>query len=307
MKITNHLDSEQLQQRDSLLIAALRPDYAPFAISDEYPIVLSHANTQNSHCLIQDNRVIAHANLWPRILISASGNAVARIGLIGNVATASSYRGKGIMSHLMRHLRSVATQSGLDALLLWSDMPQFYQKLDYQSFGREVRYEIPALGPSQSGQPKFFPVRSDQVRDSELRRMLSLRPATTLTIQRNLHEFRQLLTIPETHLFCCYANSQICGYAIVGKGCDMGGVVHEWGVAEASLLNSLVNSIGEQMQLERLLVLSPASLPPPLAHCLAEMATNTSEHVMALACLLSDRCQQIAQWDQTFIWGLDSI
>lgn len=125
MTIIKNVSTQDLAQRNQLLQNCLRPEPLPYPIQSEYPIVLNPDCHDYSHCLYDEDRVIAHANLWPRYLVDDKGRTVAKIGLIGNVATNDEYRGRGIMSKLLTYLESKAILADMQALVLWSDLSKF--------------------------------------------------------------------------------------------------------------------------------------------------------------------------------------
>ena len=100
---------------DRILQSCLRPEEVTFAIATEYPTVLSSHNKHRSYCLYDETETIAHVNLLPRLLYSKEKAELAKIGLLGNVATAPQWQGKGIMKELMRHIFDEAKRLNLDA------------------------------------------------------------------------------------------------------------------------------------------------------------------------------------------------
>lgn len=271
--------------RDALLTRALRPEGAPYAIAREYPLVLSSDGARFSYCFADESGAIAaHANLWPRDLIAADGSVI-RIGLVGNVATDERLRGKGLMSTLLRALETKAQTMGLKALLLWSDLEGFYQKQGYWSCGREYRLMIGREAmPERSG----FRVESDPER-LDLARLLSLRPQLAATLRRSPSEFAALLRIPATLLV-----AGASAYAVIGKGCDMQGVAHEWGGAWGDVLAAC--RVGcDALELKGLMVLSP------------DPRSGGEQHRMCWAKALGAKDDDLAALRDAFIWGLDSI
>src|SRR4051794_28539742 len=119
-----HPDGRQVAARNRLLQRALRPEPAPFAIEREYPLVLGERGLGFSYCLGRGVDMVAHANLWPRTLVTGSGEV--QVGLVGNVATDERYRGQGVMRSLLLELKREAERLGLKALVLWSDLLEFY-------------------------------------------------------------------------------------------------------------------------------------------------------------------------------------
>ena len=307
--ISNQLTLKQVSDRDALITSALRPDGAPFSIADEYPTILNPDFTEHSYCVLKKQRVIAHANLWPRIMTTADEQISLHVGLIGNVATDHRHRGKGLMKQLMVHLVDEAKDQKLDALILWSDLLQFYQKLGFESFGRESRYHLSAkkIAEKPFKSRQFFPIRADDLRPSELRTLLSLRPKCDMTIKREQFDFKELLSIPATRLYVCYQDSKLSGYGIFGRGCDMVGVVHEWGVSDPKTLESMPYDICNDLGLSKLIFLSPSNLCEKFNDVLLNYATKVESCDMALVMPLSQRFADHGRKSTAFIWGLDSI
>lgn len=265
-------------ERDALLTRALRDGGTPFTIADEYPLVLSRAGARFSHCLLDAGKVVAHANLWPRTI-----GGELPVGLVGNVATDERYRGRGLMTTLLRELEERARGAGLKALLLWSDLEGFYQKQGFRSCGRERRYSFSGADlPRAAGWRR----RTDVGRE-ELSTWLAMRPGV-VTLERSVDEFAAQLTIPGMAVF-----SGTDGYLVVGKGCDMQGVAHEWGGNVLSGCGAACDVLG----MAEILVLSPVAL-----------AGSYEEHPMCWAKTIEniDKKEE-ALLEQCFVWGLDSI
>ncbi len=278
---------DQRRVRDALLTRALRPDGAAFPVAREYPLVLSPAGARFSYCRAGEDAgtVVAHANLWPRDLVASDGVSM-RVGLVGNVATDERLRGKGLMAALLQELEESARGAGLKALLLWSDLDGFYQKQGFRSCGREYRATYPraALPPGTGFRVVTAPPAP------ELERLMRLRPRLPATLYRSAAEFGAQLGIPATTLVAGAA-----GYAVVGKGCDMEGVAHEWGGEPAAVL-AACRVACEALGLAEILVLSPRPLADAVEHpmCWAKTIDNITEKEKGLL-------------GQAFVWGLDSI
>lgn len=294
---------ELIVSRNDLLQRTMRPQPALFSILKEYPIVLDNARNEFSLCFSKDNRVYAHANLWPRSVISSTGQKITTIGLVGNVATDPQYQGQGIMTKLMERLLQIATDQGLSHLLLWSDLSSFYQKRGFTSLGREERLfiERQAIEPFVD-KSRFAVIDPNSCRDKDLLQFLEERPKTALTLERTPEEFRQQLSIPGTHLIF---DTQSCrSFAVLGKGYDMGGIIHEWGMHAKEGFLPLVAWTCWQFNLPEIGILIPGDIAPRWNEELSKFAHKKEQWPMALCKTLKDAKVDLSQ---LFVWGLDAI
>ena len=306
LKISNPQTTEDYEVRNALLASSLRDTPTSWKYESEYPLVLSPANSNTSWCLHTAGKIVAHANLWPRELLNLSPERMLHIGLIGNVATDPKHRGIGLMSAMFTHLEKTAQSQGIQALVLWSDLLEFYQNLGFSSIGREVRFSLtrnPKI--TDTGVKQYS---AETLSDLELAEMLELRPKQEWSIQRSLDEFKALLRIPNTSLFIRRKNSRINAWLLIGKGSDMQGVIHEWGAPKAEELIQDIQSILEKWGIPELLLLTPSHLPHHWIQHFKQHCNRFTEHPMALALPTGHRGREaIAALNRCFIWGLDSI
>lgn len=315
MKIFTPNSSIEHAERNSLLQKSLRESAQCFSIESEYPIVLSRDGSRFSYCFRHENVLVAHANLWPRVVTCSVTKQRWNIGLIGNVATDERFRGRGIMSNVLEHLKSVATDTNLSILILWSDLLEFYQKQGFRSFGEERRYIY--TEDSLSKRHVDSPIKDvfynkheiSSISDVTLDTFMDLRPKTTLTIDRTTREFASLLRIPNLNVFSSTdSNGRLYAFAILGKGADMESVVHEWGADSASDILNLLSFILSDSDREAAMLLTPKELPKDLHKELNSFVSGKEQHPMALAwthpALPKNECRHL---EKLFIWGLDSI
>ncbi|NRA65020.1 MAG: GNAT family N-acetyltransferase [Pseudobacteriovorax sp.] len=307
MDIIQPKSERQLELRDQLLQSTLREPKDSISIVSEYPTVLSHHHTKYSFCVEDKNAIIAHLNLWPRRVTNSAKTISYQVGLIGNVATHESHRGKGIMRDLLNSMENQARNHGLDALILWSDLEQFYYGLGYQYCSEEIRFHIGHLRPPKNHEFQRIDYRSiDQV---VLAKMIEKRQRTQLTIDRSIDEFRSLLSIPDTHLFMKSHEeplSENFAFGIYGKGCDMRGVVHEWGVSHAADLQDLISSIQRETGHRETLLLSPIGVDKDFFSYMEAISISVNYHPMCYVKFLNENIAPEELGD-LFIWGLDSI
>ncbi len=297
-----------ISQRDSLLKKTMRPDPLPYDIADEYPIVLNSKNSSFSHCMMESNKIVAHANLWPRELQLQQKRI--GIGLIGNVASHPDYRGQGHIKTLITHLTTEAKRQQLAALILWSDLTQFYQKLGFSSVGNEYRITINADAIKNFSQAsrQFLPTKPEDLTSKELNQMLQLRQTnSTNTLHRSCEEFATLLTTPDCKLLCQYDKAEVTGFAIIGKGYDMVAVIHEWGLSGINDIKQAVYDCRELLDSPSITLLSPGVVDEKWLEEFTRASAIIERHPMALANIIESSLIDKESLDQCFIWGLDSI
>jgi len=306
LTIANPATPTERSNRDSLLTASLRDSGITWDYASEYPLVLSGTGDQTSWCVFEGTNIVAHANLWIRDLTRLADQKSIQIGLIGNVATGAEHRGRGIMSSLMSHLEKTAQSQNLKALVLWSDLLEFYQTLGFTSIGRELRFRISRDDRRRS--TGITAVSRDSLSDDDLVTMLKHRPRMDWTLERAADEFRALLGIPDTNLFIRRKGLRIQSWMLIGKGADMRGIIHEWGSLSADELMADVQSILHTHDIPELTLLTPGNLHHHWVSPLKLRSNGYTEHPMALGKSIGihggEAIQALARG---FIWGLDSI
>ena len=296
------------RQRDQLLMESLRPDPLPFAIHEEYPIVLDPLHGEFSHVITEEDIVVAHANLWPRMIRDCAQKISIPIGLIGNVATSAQKRSQGYMTKLMDHLKTQSRQMGLNALILWSDLLPFYQNLGFTSLGREYRFFFNQRSLSNiSYEPSgLIEMNPGGLSKKDLQSLLRIRYPAPYTLDRSLDEFKRLLHIPALRMFVGKATRRQ-RYFIMGKGYDMVGVIHEWGAESPAALAGGVLEIMTLTGVENLIVLAPGSMASRWVEELSQYAVKCETHPMALCYQNKEGSQLDIILREFFVWGLDSI
>lgn len=304
MEIRQPKSEQEFSTLLRLLQDSLRPTPSPFPIADEYPIMLKGSRA-HSYCVFDGNKPIAHAHLWSRLVRHPGENVPTRVGLIGNVATDATRRGEGLMRQLLQELEQRAHAMDLKMLILWSDLDQFYQNLGYASLGEEIRFQAStiSLAHHAEGLDPFVPIHADDLSNQQLAELLDLRPKNFATIERSAAEFRELLSIPATELLVSKAGERINGYAVMGKGMDMWGVIHEWGCTNPKMLVRAAYDVGRQIPLNEIMLLTPAYVATDWIETLVNCFEGHEKVPMAWGKTLANG----EPLSSLFIWGLDSI
>lgn len=300
LQFKTKLDQHQLIARHNLLQSCLRPE-SSYPIELEYPHVFSREDSSISGFI--DQNPIVHANILYLEFGDTHGQTW-KAGLIGNVATLEGFRGQGLQKQMFAHLEAEARQNQVDVLMLWSDLDNFYEKLGFCQFGGEVRYQWSSMNASKDSRCSFVKMDPKDLTDSDLKRLLSLRPSGVLAPRRSVQDFRKLLEIPEMGLFVGFDSDRtILSWGLTGKGCDMRGVFHEWGGSSPQALHRLMSSIKRNLGGGEFMILAPLGMDAEWHLALQSGSSSKTTHPMALVKQLSERKLP----ECAFVWGLDSI
>lgn len=298
---------EERLERNRLLQTTLRAEFdCAYGIECEYPLVLSSFSSKSSFGLFDSSNIlVSHVNLLFRNLRIDGVDSNYKLTLVGNVATHPNYQGKGLMRLLFEHIETFAKLENSLALILWSDLDLFYQKLGFMSVGKEVRFLLNLEKLARKTPIKVHTADASTYSSKNLTSLMALRPRTPIEIHRSPSEFLALLSIPDCHLYVADDHSS---YFVIGKGCDMKGVIHEWGAATPeclihalSGLTSLIDSTQE------LCILAPSLMESKWLSTLRSFSKTSENHPMGWKkdTVFDDKIT--ARLDELFIWGLDSI
>ena len=299
--------TEEITERNALLQHCLRPENPIIPIVDEYPFHLSIKGAETSFCAFEDGKIIAHITLEIANLTAVSDRSIP-IGLIGNVVTHPNFRGKGIMSALIKHAKDYAISRDAFVLALWTDLDKFYQTLGFVSLGRELRFHFRSMpNLSRSCRALNFNLIDRQSPPNGLVESLkALRFPILRAIDRSNERFNDYLRIPLTFPYVRTENEHIKAFGIVGKGYDLGGVIHEWGGQSPDDILKVVALAKVDLKFNDIIVLAPKNLNPLWKTAFNAAADDVTEHEMCLAAELKpgmlDRIR--SDW---FAWGFDSI
>ncbi|MEY4615372.1 MAG: hypothetical protein RJB66_332 [Pseudomonadota bacterium] len=229
--------------------SSLRPN-THWNISEEYPTAFTLANLNNIRVMFDEEAVVSHALIKP--LIVKTPLLLLKVAAIGSVVTASSHRNQGLSRQIMEDCLKSAEAQGCDIALLWTDIPDFYRKFDFEMAGTENHFTITGELPTESNNLKF--VTGPKVAPEAILNLYQKHSVTTL---RTAEEIRRFLKIPNSNIYTAWNTSnQLMAYAVEGKGADLKGHIHEWG-GNVPELFALLNFIRAQTK-QNLKIISPA-------------------------------------------------
>ncbi len=207
----------------------LRPD-SNWSIASEYPTALTQSNLHNMRIITEEEKVVSHAVLKP--LIVRTPLTVLKVGAIGSVVTGTDHRNQGLSRKILDNCLQEARKQDCDIAMLWTNLYEFYQKMDFELAGTEMsfvfenEFEVPAHNL------RF--VQGPQVSAEAILRLYNQH---TVTSVRTAEDIRKFLAIPKTTVYTAWDKSnQLVAYAVEGKGADLTGYIHEWGGSVSALL-----------------------------------------------------------------------
>lgn len=215
----------------SFLNQELRP-HSQWSLASEYPTALSLSNIHNIRIITdEDHKVLAHAVIKP--LIIKTPLAILKVAAIGSVVTDQNHRNQGLSTKILEECISEASRQDCDIAMLWTDLYEFYHKLNFELAGTEMSYVIEEQFPS-SGAPLRY-MKTNQVSAESLYRLYCQH---TVSSVRTAEDIRKFLQIPQTVVHTAWDQSnQLVAYGIEGKGADLTNYIHEWGGSVSALMD----------------------------------------------------------------------
>jgi GNAT superfamily N-acetyltransferase len=210
------------------LNSELRPHHG-WSLASEYPTALNPNNLHNIRIITQSERVLSHAVIKP--LIIRSPLAILKIAAIGSVVTVEDHRNQGLSRRILENCLDEARRQDCDLAMLWTNLYDFYRKLDFELAGSEIAILFEQEWTADTTGLRFM--KGTQVSPESILRLYSQH---TVGSVRTAEDIRKFLQIPQTHCYTAWdAQNQLVAYAIEGKGADLTDYVHEWGGSTAKL------------------------------------------------------------------------
>jgi hypothetical protein len=256
---TNHMESKdvksihnrELDELLNFLDTHLRPS-TKWSLKDEYPTVFTEKNVHNLNIIEDQGKIVSHAALKPLLTKSPYGNF--KIGAIGSVVTDPVNRMKGHSRKVLEKTVQDAEKQDCDMVILWSNLFDFYKKLDFHLSGFE--YSAILNDPLNVPAPKD-PLTVKTGPNVCADTLLKLYNQHTVTQIRTKQEIQSYLKIPNAKIYTAWdSHSKLKAYAVMGKGMDLQNYIHEWAGDKTSLLH-LISKIKEEHANQQLVCLIP--------------------------------------------------
>lgn len=201
----------------------LRPN-SEWSIRDEYPLVFSEQNKNNLRIISDGEKILAHSAIKYHLIKNVVG--VFKVAAIGSVVTDTNHRNQGLSQAILNDCVKAAYNEGADFAILWTDLFDFYRKMDFELAGHEIslilnnEIDVQLL-------PGYQVTETNKVAPEAINRLYSNHTVGTI---RSAEEVRKFLSIPNTRVYCLWDNNNaLKAYAVEGKGADLDGYIHEWG------------------------------------------------------------------------------
>jgi hypothetical protein len=216
------------------------------------------------------------------------------IAILGAVSTRPEWRGHGLASRLVAHAVGWAEKQNVSAILLWGAESSFYHRLGFVNFGKQMRLPLSVFenrrersSSIQTGwNPKIFSLLQNRAEGL----VLSSSDLKWYSAHRNVEWF-----------WSSDRNGQLKAYAALGRGIDLGNIVHEWGGSKKEL-EALLASISTQRP--------NATLLCSLQHA-AEFGILAEKNLTPIVDSLGmirvlDPLLTLESFEKLWVWGLDA-
>lgn len=221
---------------------------------------------RDCHVLVRDRGRFASHCLVRSIDAEAMGSRI-RLGLIGMVYTDPGARGRGAARLALEASVERLSQQGANLAVLWSDLDDFYARLGFERAGIENVY---LLDRELCNAACTDEARALEVRDAEetdwpgLERLYDAKPSRHV---RAAGELERLAAAPDTRTLVALREGEPLGYAAMGRGDDLTGVVHEWAGDENALVACLARFAETNPEIVLLEGPTPERPTRPLRRC----------------------------------------
>lgn len=256
-----------------LIHSALRPKGPP-AMQKEYPLVLGKKNMENMRVIVGGGEVISHAAIYFSTL--RSGNLAFKVGGISSVATHSAYRGRGLGSKVMRDCIGIMRDRACHLSILWTQRQSFYRNLGYESAGSSCLFKPTALHLSNaSSDCRIVPYAPARLPD-----IIEIHNRESFRTERTAKEYETYLALPKTRTLLAMRGGKVSAYAVMGKGEDLRGCMHDWGGDPRDLLR-LARELAALSETGAIMILAPTR-DSELARLLMQMNIPKSSDYLAM-------------------------
>ncbi len=199
-----------------------------WSLAAEYPRVFGAASKAQSLCLVSDAGLLAHAAVLD--LVHRDAGAATRIRCVGSVVVDPGQRGMGLGRRLLEAVVDDFEASDCEVLLLWSQRRRFYAHFGFETWGSELWVRPDPSLPQQRIRP---------MREADLAHVARIHDCKPSRVDREAIDFAAALRIPRLDAWVLDADGAVAAYALVGKGMDFPGVVHDSGGENEALVELL--------------------------------------------------------------------
>ena len=210
-------------------------------LAAEYPLSMGQGGSRRHQVIYLAGRPASHAMLHT-VDVQLGGHRL-RLGLVGNVYTDPSHRGRRLASACVEACVTEARRSRLPLVLLWSDAWEFYARLGFHPVSREHFLPLDAQQIRAAEPNRISPIQVGAPEERDWLALESLYGAKPERVLRRAGDLRKLASTPGCTLRVARVAGSPAGYAAVGRGDDFPGVVHEWAGGPGAVLACLADLV----------------------------------------------------------------
>jgi GNAT superfamily N-acetyltransferase len=225
-----------------------------FSVNDEYPSLFGEFPGGESLVIKLNGHIASHVGLLVREFQHPAFRL--RVGLIGSVATATEFQGRGFATELVNQAMIQLRRKGCAIALLWSENLDFYSSFGFVRAGRELDLQFRAHDlPEFAEKPVPFNLKTHG------HKLWRLYQKHDVKLDRSLEEQKRLCAVPNMKIFVTEKNDAVTSYLAIGKGADFSNYVHEWAGETEDLLINLSGVAKKYYPDTVLTLLAPAHYP----------------------------------------------
>ena len=189
------------------------------SFQEDFLPLVHESNWENCHLVIVGDAVVAHAAIRKETL--AYRHIQTPIALVGGIAVASSFRGRGIFKELFQRFINIYENS-ISFFLLWSKETALYEKFHFFEFG--IVYENDLGG----GTFAYQRVEDISPYTKDLKVLYDKNHQHTLTIRRGSEKWKIIEQMKSLDFYLLLKEGKVHAYYVKNKGQDLQGIVHEF-------------------------------------------------------------------------------
>jgi len=209
--------------------AGLRPG-RPGRLQQEYPLLFTRDASSLHLTLYRGEDPVAFCALWP--VHFRVGVRKLQVGLISLVFTDPDHRGKGDASRVVEAAIAHARRLGLGLVMLWSELDRFYSRLGFHRLGCESLVRVDGVHVDRALETiraEASPLCVERPREDDWPAIERLRGTRTCQLELDPGALAKLREVPDLSVRVARDAAGVCGFAMRGRGDDLGEIIHEWG------------------------------------------------------------------------------
>ncbi len=251
---------EELSPLLKFLNSQLRPN-VNWSIDDEYPNLFLNKNLHNMKIAVDGQQILSHAIMKPTFVKTPV--AVWQIAAIGSVVTRDDQRNKGLSKKVIQACLEEAQAQNCDLAILWTDLYDFYRKLNFELAGVECSVLFDRTFSAQHTMNPCKIIVGPQVDPYSLQK---LHLNHSVSCPRTIEEIRNFLKIPNSEIYSSWNDeNQLVSYAVIGKGLDFTNYVHEWAGSLPEIINLMAQIV--KLKNENITMITPSHSQNLIREC----------------------------------------